>query len=132
MKRVQDIDRLRLSTAYAWRKALLAPIEAFGSAELFARPGWALMLELYIHRAEKRRLTPAAASRSMSIPEATAIRWSRLFEKRGWLSTIGDVGRGQPSFLRITDDGAARTEMALDAAVAGDSSLGLGRLDFSI
>lgn len=124
-----DLRDLRLATARAWKKANAAPGQAFGSPVLFANPAWALLLELYIRRAERRRLTLADAGACMGIPENSAARWARCVELEGWVATSRDMQADQAGVLHFTPDGLERMEAALDLAAAGDRSLGLERLE---
>ncbi len=131
MEASQEISLLRRATAKAWRKANLAPIEAFDNCDLFANPGWALIIELYISQAEKRPLKLDEACSCMRVPRSTALRWIGLFERAGWLNALGEAASTHPKFLRLSEEGRSRAEAALDLAVAGDRSLGLERLDFA-
>lgn len=124
-----DLRDLRLATARAWKKANSAPGQAFGNPALFANPAWAMILELYVCRAEGRRLTLVTAGACMGVPESSAARWAKCFELEGWVATLREAEAGRPCFLRLTDEGLKRIEAALDMAAAGDRSLGLGRLE---
>jgi hypothetical protein len=129
--RVLDLDGLRLTTAKAWKKALVVPGEAFGTRHLFGDPGWSLIIELYLNRMEDRCLTLTGAAEAMRVSETAASRWVNQFEKADWLVSLSDVGNNRLMYLRLTDEGLDRAEYALDAAAAGDRELGLARLDFT-
>jgi len=93
-RRSFELRDLRLTTARAWKKANAVPGVAFGSPALFANPAWTLILDLYVCRAERRRLTLANAAVCLGMPEGSAARWAKCCEGEGWVTTLREAKAG--------------------------------------
>lgn len=60
-----------------------------GTAGLFGEPAWDILLNLFIAARESRRVSLARACANASVPEASALRWIAILEKRGLIVSDG-------------------------------------------
>lgn len=72
--------------AYADRRRRAA---ISGTAGLFGEPAWDILLDLFIAARESRRVSLAKACASAAVPEASALRWIAVLEKRGLIISEG-------------------------------------------
>lgn len=115
----------RLAAAKAWKRAgelrhRISPEPIFGD------PAWDLLLDLYIARAEGRRVAISNASAAAGVPPTTGLRWIAKLQQLGWIGRIGDVRDGRRAFVFLTDDGVQLIESLLDASVEDGRKLGFG------
>lgn len=62
-----------------------------GTAGLFGEPAWDILLHLFIAARESRRVSLANACAGASAPEATALRWITILERRGMILVDGPM-----------------------------------------
>lgn len=60
-----------------------------GTVGLFGEPAWDILLNLFIAARESRRVSVANACTNASVPEASALRWIAILEKRGLIVSDG-------------------------------------------
>lgn len=99
-----NYDRARIM--YGERRARDA---IFGhDLALFGEPAWDVLLDLYIARAEGRRISPSGACIAAVVPETAALRWIDSLIRRGFVDRF-DHSDG--SFLRLSDKGLETMEL---------------------
>lgn len=117
----------RLNTAIAWIRARACRDRAFGD-DLFFDPAWSIMLELYVHHRQQTAVSLTSLCVSVKIPPSTGLRWVSLLEKRGLVTREADPFDKRKSYARLTADGLARVERALDDAIESNRQLGIERV----
>lgn len=60
-----------------------------GTAGLFGEPAWDIMLDLFVAARESRRVSLANACAAAVVPEASALRWIAILERRGVIVSEG-------------------------------------------
>lgn len=60
-----------------------------GTSGLFGEPAWDILLDLFIAARETRRVSLANACASAAAPEASALRWVAILERRGLIVSDG-------------------------------------------
>lgn len=60
-----------------------------GTAGLFGEPAWDILLDLFIAARERRRISLANACTASAVPEASALRWIAILERRGLIVSDG-------------------------------------------
>lgn len=60
-----------------------------GTAGLFGEPAWDIILDLFIAARESRRVSLANACAGAAAPEASALRWIAILERRGLIISEG-------------------------------------------
>lgn len=70
-----------------------------GTAGLFGEPAWDILLDLFIAARESRRVSLANACASAAVPEASALRWIAILERRGLI--VGE-GPGHDRRLKLS------------------------------
>lgn len=60
-----------------------------GTAGLFGEPAWDILLDLFIAAREGRRISLASACEGAAAPEASALRWIAILERRGLIVSEG-------------------------------------------
>jgi DNA-binding MarR family transcriptional regulator len=119
----------RLMTAKAWQRASAIRRRIFDDGDhLFADPGWDILLDLYIEEAEHRSVSVSSACIAAGVPPTTGLRWLDRLQQRGLLTRTPDARDGRKVYIRLTAIALDRISATLDAAVASDRKLGLGRL----
>jgi hypothetical protein len=72
-----------------------------GTAGLFGEPAWDILLNLFIAARESRRVSLANACASAAVPEANALRWIAILERRGLI--MGD-GPDHDRYFRLSQE----------------------------
>lgn len=70
-----------------------------GTAGLFGEPAWDILLDLFIAARESRRVSLANACAGAAVPEASALRWIAILERRGLI--VGE-GPGHDRRLKLS------------------------------
>lgn len=60
-----------------------------GTAGLFGEPAWDIILYLFIAARDSRRVSLAKACAAAAVPEASALRWIAILERRGMIVADG-------------------------------------------
>jgi DNA-binding MarR family transcriptional regulator len=121
----RDAAETRLMAARAWRRANELR-HRISTERIFGDPAWDLLLDLYISRAESRRVAISNACAAAGVPATTGLRWIAKLQKLGWICRIGDVRDGRRAFVFLTDEGVQRIESLLDASLENGRKLGFG------
>lgn len=74
--------------------------------ELFADPGWDILLELAVARAEKRRISVTSLCSAAAVPPTTALRWIAMMTEMGLLVRSKDDIDQRRAFITLADDAA--------------------------
>lgn len=72
-----------------------------GTAGLFGEPAWDIILDLFIAARESRRVSLASACAGAAAPEASALRWIAILERRGMI--VAD-GPAHDRHLKLSQD----------------------------
>ena len=70
---------------------------------LFAEPGWDILLELYVAKAEDYKVTVGNACIAASVPMSSALRWCQLLEDRRIILRYQDTGDRRRRFVKLSD-----------------------------
>lgn len=72
-----------------------------GTAGLFGEPAWDILLDLFIAARESRRVSLANACVCAAVPEASALGWIAILERRGLI--VGD-GPAHDRHLKLSQE----------------------------
>lgn len=81
----------------------------------FAEPGWDIVLDLFIARAENRRVSVSSACIAAAVPSTTGLRWLSLLENRGTIIRESDEVDRRKTYVRLSDRGWAAVGAYLSA-----------------
>lgn len=99
------VDAARmLYRARRWRDRL------FGDPALFGEPGWDLLLDLYLARADGKRVPVTSACIGAAVPTTTALRWLGALEEQGLITRQSDNSDARRVFVELSD----RANAAMD------------------
>lgn len=79
------------------RRAQLLP------AELFGEPGWDILLDLFMARLQKRRVSVTSACIGSRVPPTTALRWISMSVDRGILERTECPNDQRVSWVKLSD-----------------------------
>lgn len=82
-------------------------------AGLFGDPAWEIVLDLFVCRAEGRRISVSAACVGVSASSATALRYIGLLHRNGLVSRTPDPNDGRRFYVDLTARGMAVVEEVL-------------------
>lgn len=93
----------------------------FFSADLFADPGWDILLDLMAARCERRRVSVSSLCIAAAVPPTTALRWIKDMTSAGLLVRQADVADGRRIFIDLADSAvtAMRAYFAQEKAAPG-------------
>ncbi|MBW0006912.1 MAG: hypothetical protein JO335_04270 [Sphingomonas sp.] len=74
----------------------------FFSEDIFGEPAWDILLELYYAELMQVRMTLARLYRRTGVAQTTAIRWLKLFERRGIVDRRDDPLDSRRIFITLT------------------------------
>lgn len=120
---------VRLASAKAWIRGSIIRHKSLGD-DLASYGAWDILLTLYVAAQEHRALSVTGACYAGLIPVTSGIRLITAMEDADWVARIVDPDDRRRTLVRLTAAGSSRIEQALDAAIASNRSLGLGRLQF--
>lgn len=83
----------------------------------FHETGWEILLELYIAKAEGRRLNVTAIGLEGHIPNATLIRWISVLEQRHLISREPDEVDRRRTWISLTPLGDEKLNVCLTECV---------------
>jgi DNA-binding MarR family transcriptional regulator len=105
--------------------------ERFFSGEMFSDPVWRILLDLYVHTAERRKISVSSACVAARVPTTTALRWISDLVDRGLVERAPDPMDGRRCHLNLsppTFENMSRylaSITGIDALVAPASALEL-------
>lgn len=71
---------------------------------IFADPAWDILLDPYIARLEKRRLSVSSLCIGAAVPATTALRWITALTKKGMLVRENDPNDGRGVVVTLSDE----------------------------
>lgn len=74
-------------------------------AELFAEPGWEMLLDLYVQRVAGRMTSVTSLCTASCAPMPTALRWLDIIQKQGLVSREDDPSDKRRSFISLSRSG---------------------------
>lgn len=83
-----------------------------------ADPAWDLLLELFVHRCEGRRISVTGLGLSANVPGATVLRWLAMFHDSGLIVREPDPQDRRRIWVHLTDEGRDRVVKALVVMLA--------------
>lgn len=84
--------------------------------ELFADPGWDILLDLAAARHERKQVSVSSLCIAASVPTTTGLRWIKALTRMGLIVRNADPTDGRRSFIAISEPTAALMERYLDIA----------------
>jgi hypothetical protein len=78
-----------------------------------ADPAWDLLLELFIHQAEGRRISVTGLGLGANVPGATVLRWLAMFHEGGLIIREPDPADRRRIWVYLTDSGWDRIAQAI-------------------
>lgn len=111
----RQFDALALAQAlkenFAKREALLPILPA-------CNPGWRILLELYIARRERTRVSISDISHLTNLAGATSLRWLKLLDESRLVIRQPDINDRRRFWLCLTDRGVAAVSEVLESMAA--------------
>jgi hypothetical protein len=86
----------------------------FGS-EIFADPGFDMLLDLYAARLEGGRVAVSSLCIAAAVPATTALRWIRALTEQGLFVRQADPQDGRRVYIALSDEAAKAMRRYLDA-----------------
>ncbi|MCH4150609.1 MAG: winged helix DNA-binding protein [Sphingobium sp.] len=75
---------------------------AFFDNGLFGDPVWYILLDLYIHAAERRTVSVSSLCVAARVPATTALRWINNLTNRGLLERFSDPSDRRRAHIRLS------------------------------
>jgi|GEM_PF-2115050 len=75
----------------------------FGIEDIFGEPAWDILLDLESAREQGLKLTISDACLGACVPMTTALRYTKILEKRGLVEREADPGDARRQFLVLTE-----------------------------
>lgn len=80
--------------------------DRYFEGELFADPGWDILLDLTAARAEHRRVSVTSLCMAAAVPPTTALRWITMMTRTGILVREQDDEDKRRSYIALSDSAA--------------------------
>lgn len=103
-----ELESRILRNAKATLRRRILRRQLLGSAELFGEPAWDMLLDLFVHEGEGKRMSMSSLCVSAGIPESSAMRLAQRLCDAGLLLRLSDPADGRRSFMNIAPDTAHR------------------------
>lgn len=103
---IDDLPQLRIIAfdEYLQRRHRIK----FFDSGYFGEPGWDILLDLFIARADGRQISVTSACIAADVPPTTALRWVSILEEEGLVGRKSDAFDKRRTWLFITDEGFRR------------------------
>lgn len=88
--------------------------QALFDSQLFADPGWDLLLDLFVARGEQRPVSVSSACIASGVAATTALRWIKKLEDQNQIERSPDLQDGRRQWLMLTLCGQALINKWLD------------------
>jgi len=112
---LHQFDALAIARAlkqnFAKREELLPILPA-------CNPGWRILLELYIARRERVRVSISDISHLTNLAGATSLRWLKLLDDGGLVTRQPDINDRRRFWLSLTDQGLHTVSQVLENMAA--------------
>lgn len=103
---------LSLAAAERNQPASLASAEAeynarckrrsFFSKALLGEPAWDILLDLFIQKTRRKRVSVMSACHASGVPPTTALRWLSMLEREGMIERVPAVHDRRVQYLQLT------------------------------
>ena len=112
-----DLDELagKAAAIYAGRRAR---DKVFAGVDVFGEPVWDILLDLFVAHVEDRQISFSSAVIGAAVAPTTALRWISTLVQMDLLERVPDPSDPRRAFIRLTDEGVARTAKAVARARA--------------
>ena len=95
--------------------------DRYFKSELFADPGWDILLDLAAARAEHRRVSVTSLCTAAAVPATTGLRWIALMTKAGILVREQDGEDRRRAYITLSDSAAEAVARYFDE-LGGDAA----------
>ncbi len=95
-----SVDAAYENAKAAMRRRLLRQ-QLFGAPELFGDPAWEMLVDLFVHECERKRLSISALCVTSSIPMSSALRLAQRLCDAGLTRRVPDPIDGRRTFIRL-------------------------------
>ena len=79
--------------------------EVYFARSIFGEPSWDILLDLYVARAESKRITVSSACIASAVPATTGLRWITTLEEEGLIRRYREGTDRRLVFVTLTDLG---------------------------
>lgn len=80
----------------------------FNVVGLFADPAWDILLDLFINRAEGKKVCTSSACIASCVPVTTALRWITALENDGFVYKSNDESDRRRTYIELTEIGLSK------------------------
>lgn len=84
--------------------------QLLGSPHLFGEPAWDMLIELFIHACECKRVSMSELCLITDIPASSALRLVHRLRDKQMVVLVPDVTDGRRHFVELTNDTLQRVE----------------------
>lgn len=86
--------------------------QVFG-LDIFAEPGWDMLLSLYVAEREGYRMTVSAICNDSGVPDTTALRWVERLTEMGLTRRVRNPFDLRSSFVELSPEGIDKMDLTL-------------------
>lgn len=104
----RDVDGRILRNARATLRKRMLRRQLLGAQQLFGEPAWDMLLDLFVHECEGRKLSMSSLCAAAALPESSAMRLAQRMCDAGLLERLPDPADGRRSFMKIAPETAHR------------------------
>jgi len=112
--RIDQGDIAHANAKAAMRRRLLRQ-QLIGAPELFGDPAWEMLVDLFVHECERKRLSISALCVTSSIPMSSALRLAQRLCDAGITRRVPDPIDGRRTFIRLDPAVAHRMRAYFEA-----------------
>ena len=77
----------------------------FLSSDLFGEAAWDILLDLFIQRGKRKRVSVVSACKASDVPDTTALRWLAVLEEKGLVERQQAEHDKRVQFIELTEAG---------------------------
>lgn len=70
---------------------------------MFGEAAWDMLLDLFIHATEGKRVGTQSVCVGSAVPPTTALRWIAAFEEKGWVHREQSANDARVTYVRLSD-----------------------------
>lgn len=82
--------------------------QSFPHPQIFGEPAWDILLDLYIRQARGETVSVKSATIGSAASASTALRWLKVLEEEGLISSHGDASDSRRRLVSLTPEGFER------------------------
>ncbi len=82
--------------------------QSFPHPQIFGEPAWDILLDLYIRQARGEAVSVKSATIGSAASASTALRWLKVLEEEGLISSHGDASDNRRRLVSLTPEGFER------------------------